>query len=153
MFKNWKNNKKSDGTLGSTKVTSLLKDIQKIMVPRRQITFFNWGPSYGQDPVLVLVLVRVGQSTVIDLALMPSLLLSSHVTHVRKHVAVVFQAHQHKIMVFMACVFSLGFHMLRICSLNCCTYKLLRKLLRPAPTIFSVFHSNLSRRAGYKLIW
>ena len=45
-------------------------------------------------PVLLLVLVPEGQSSVIDLALMPSLLLSSHVTP-RKCVAAVFQAHRH----------------------------------------------------------
>ena len=44
--------------------------------------------------VLLLVLVPEGQSSVIDLALMPSLLLSSHVTP-RKCVAAVFQAHRH----------------------------------------------------------
>ena len=45
-------------------------------------------------PVLLLVLLPEGQSSVIDLALMPSLLLSSHVTP-RKCVAAVFQAHRH----------------------------------------------------------
>ena len=46
-------------------------------------------------PVLLLVLMLPeGQSSVIDLALMPSLLLSSHVTP-RKCVAAVFQAHRH----------------------------------------------------------
>ena len=44
--------------------------------------------------VLLLVLVPEGQSSVIDLALMPSLLLSSHVTP-RKCVAAVFQADRH----------------------------------------------------------
>ena len=44
--------------------------------------------------VLLLVLVPGGQSSVIDLALMPSLLLSSHVTP-RKCVAAVFQADRH----------------------------------------------------------
>ena len=59
---------------------------------------------------MLVLLVPVGQSSVIDLALMPSLLLSSHVLHV----AAVFQAHHHKIILlelaFRACVFSLGFH-------------------------------------------
>ena len=45
-------------------------------------------------PVLLLVLLPEGQSSVIDLALMPSLLLSSHVTP-RKCVAAVFQADRH----------------------------------------------------------
>ena len=44
--------------------------------------------------VLLLVLVPEEQSSVIDLALMPSLLLSSHVTP-RKCVAAVFQADRH----------------------------------------------------------